>query len=357
MYNKEMKTIRVLIIDDSAFSRQTIKRMIEKVPDIEVVGIATDGQDGMAKILRLKPNLVTLDIEMPKMDGFTLLRWIMEKNPMPVIMVSSYGDSPTVFKALELGAIDFVVKPTKRASKELEEIEDDLLKKISGLTSLRMEKLKKGLSLLGRKGVVNDFQPIGDEKIEIVAIGASTGGPNAIQTVLTRLPGDLPVAMVISQHMPRGFTRQFADRIDKISPLKVKESERGESLEKGKVLICPGGHHMIVERLGKNTFVNIKEPSTNDKYIPSVDIMMKSTAEVYGPRTLGVVLTGMGSDGKAGMMEIKNSGGFTIAESEESAIVFGMPKEVIASGAADKVSSLEDIHEEILKRLKKGNYA
>lgn len=353
--DKELRPIKVLIIDDSAFTRQTIKGILEKVPNIKIVGVAVDGHDGMTKILRLEPDVVTLDLMMPKMDGFTLLRWIMEEKPLPVIIVSSYGDRSTVFKALELGAVDFVVKPTDKASKELKEIENDILRKVLGVTSLNIEKLKKSVSHLRAAKAISNFHSFEDNKeIELVAMGASTGGPTAIQTILTRLPGNFPRGMVISQHMPRGFTKQFADRMDKISALRIKEAEQGEPIEKGKVLICPGGHHLVLKKSKKDVFVTIRDSFPTDKYIPSIDMMMKSAAEIYEAKTMGIVLTGMGNDGKAGMLEIKKQGGFTIAESEESSVVFGMPQEVILSGAVDKALPLEEIPNEIMRRIKKG---
>ncbi len=353
MQENKLKRVKVLIIDDSAFSRQTIKGIIGKVPNIEIVGVAVDGHDGMSKILKFKPDVITLDLEMPGMDGFTLLRWIMEERPLPVIIVSSYGDNSTVFKALELGAVDFVVKPTKKASNELKEIERDLLRKFTDITLLRIDKLKKTISLLGRDESVSSFHTFEKDGAEIVAVGASTGGPAAIQVILTRLPGDFPCAMVISQHMPRGFTKQFASRINKISKLEVKEAEHGEPIERGKVLVCPGGYHITMEKSGGKILASLKNSSTSDRYIPSIDIMMKSVAEIYGSKTMGIVLTGMGSDGKTGMLEIKKRGGFTIAESEESSVVFGMPQEVIMSGGANMIIPLEEIPVEILKKTKK----
>ncbi|MBI4710044.1 MAG: chemotaxis response regulator protein-glutamate methylesterase [Nitrospirae bacterium] len=354
MHGKGPKPIRVLIIDDSAFNRQTIKRMLEKSSAIEVAGVAVDGYDGMKKVMKLKPDVITLDLEMPRVDGFTLLRWLMEENPLPVIIVSSHGEKSTVFKALELGAVDFIVKPTKSASKELESIESDLLRKVLSITSLNMDKLRKNISWIGYKDAVmpESHGRFEDEDIEIVTIGASTGGPAALQVVLSMLPGNFPSPILISQHMPYGFTRQFASRINKVSALTVKEAEHGEAVETGKALICPGGHHMILNRTRGETVVTIKNSTEDDIYIPSIDMMMMSAAETFGAKTIGIVLTGMGSDGKAGMKEIKRRGGFTIAESEESAVIFGMPNEVISIGAADMIAPLQQIPAEILKRFK-----
>lgn len=348
----KLRPVKVLIVDDSAFSRQTIKRILEKTPKAEVIGVATDGRDGMEKIIRLNPDVITLDLEMPEMDGFALLRWLMKERPLPVIVVSSYGDKPTVFKALELGAVDFVVKPSKKASLELKDIENDLLNKIFEISSLDIKKVKKNISLLENKKVIEDDASLKDSKIDVVAIGSSTGGPTAIQSIITRLPANFSGGIVISQHMPPGFTKQFANRIDSISLLNVKEAENGEPVERGKVLICPGGNHMVFEKSKNDVFVVIKNSSSNDRYIPSVDIMMKSVACIYGARTMGIILTGMGNDGKQGMQEIRKREGFTIAESEESSVVFGMPREVILSCGVNKVLSLGEIPAEILRKIK-----
>jgi two-component system chemotaxis response regulator CheB len=355
MKQNSSEHIEVLIIDDSAFSRHTIKNILEKVPGIKVIGIAIDGYDGMTKIMNLNPDVVTLDLEMPKMDGFSLLRWIMKERPLPVIIVSAYGDNPTVFKALELGAVDFVEKPARRASKDLKNIENDLLNKIIGIKSLSIEKHQKTISRLSYPDV-GDYLGSDVSKIkkafDMVAVGASTGGPAALQTILGNLPKDFPSGVIISQHMPRGFTRQFAERMNRMSPVEVKEAEQGEPVKDGKALICPGGFHMTLQRSRKEVIVKIQEPSQKDRYIPSIDIMMKSAAEIYRERILGVVLTGMGYDGKEGMLEITENGGYTIAESEESSVVFGMPQAVISSGAAKKILSLERISGEILRKMK-----
>lgn len=349
-----MSEIKVLVVDDSAYSRQTIRKMLETDPNIRVIGIASNGIDAMFKTLKLKPDLITLDIEMPEMDGFTFLRWLMKERPTPVIMVSSYSDNRTVFKALELGAVDFIAKPAKKASIELHGIKKDLLSKVKGIKSLRMDRLSKNLELLRKEETlkVSSIRPQ-DHNIEVIAVGASTGGPAAIQIILTRLPSDFSAGVVISQHMPRGFTASFAERLDKISGPRVKEAEEGDEVKKGNVLICPGGSHMSFRRRGQKIFTTIKESTQMDKYIPSVDTMMSSVSEHFGSRAMGVILTGMGSDGKVGMLEIKNRGGYTIAESEESAVVFGMPSEVINTGAADRILPISEIPAEIIRMTRR----
>jgi two-component system chemotaxis response regulator CheB len=341
--------IRVLIVDDSAYSRQTIRKMLETDPDIEVAGISSDGIDAMTKTIKLRPDLITLDLEMPRMDGFSFLRWLMKKRPTPVIIVSSYSDSKTVFKALELGAVDFVAKPSKMPSKEFHNMEKDLLGKVKGTKKLRMDKLSKNLELLEGEIAQLSSMARSGHGIEVVAIGSSTGGPAALKIILTGLPSNFPAGIVVSQHMPKGFTDSFAERLDSISNVRVKEAKEGDEVERGRVLICPGGFHMLFRRKGRRTVTAIKEPKSTDKYIPSVDMMMSSAAEVFGPRTMGIVLTGMGSDGIEGMLKIKKAGGYTIAESEDSATVFGMPSEVIKAGAAEKVLPLSEIPAEIIR--------
>jgi two-component system chemotaxis response regulator CheB len=344
--------IKVLVVDDSAYSRQTIKKMLESDPGVTVIGIAVDGIDAIAKTLRLKPDLITLDFEMPEMDGFSFLRWLMSQKPTPVIMVSSYSDSKTVFKALELGAVDFIAKPSKRASVELKDIEKDLIAKVKGTKGLNMNVLSKNLRLLEERGQQVPDIELDKSPIEIVCIGASTGGPQALQIVLTKLPSDFPAGIVVSQHMPRGFTKPLADRLDKLSQIKIKEASDGDEVEEGAVLVCPGGSHMTLKRRSSRVRVSLKEASFDDKYIPSIDIMMTSASEHYGRKTMGVVLTGMGNDGRRGMLEIKTKGGYTITESEETSVVFGMPSEVIKAGAANKVLPISEISGEMIKIVK-----
>jgi len=346
--------IKVLIVDDSAYSRQTIKKMLETEPGVEVIGIASDGIEAMAKTLRLKPDLITLDFEMPAMDGFSFLRWLMKENPIPVIMVSSYSDTKTVFKALELGAVDFIAKPTKKASIELQSIEKDLILKVKGIKNLRMDKLSRNLSMLSAEVEAPVKAEAAVGAIEVVAIGSSTGGPAALQIILTRLPHNFSASVIVSQHMPRGFTGPLAERLDQLSEMKIREAEDGDIVERGRVLICPGGYHMMLKKKGRDCYVQLKEAVQEDKYVPSVDVMMASAAEYYGNKALGVILTGMGNDGKKGMLEIKSKGGYTIAESEETAVVFGMPAEAISAGAAEKVLPLPQIPVELISIVNRG---
>jgi two-component system chemotaxis response regulator CheB len=344
-----MPKVRVLIVDDSAYSRQAIRKALEKDPHIEVAGISTDGIDAMAKTIMFKPDLITLDLEMPGMDGFTFLRWLMKKRPTPVIIVSSYSDSKTVFKALDLGAADFIAKPQKIAQLDFEKMQVDLLHKVRGIKDLRMDRLSRNIALLEEEKQEEKSFAMSDQGVEAIAIGSSTGGPNALKIIMTRLPSDFQASIVISQHMPKGFTASFAERLNGLSQIQVEEAKDGDIVEGGKVLICPGGHHMLFRRKGKRVFTTIKESKHSDKYIPSIDTMMSSASEVFGSRMMGIVLTGMGNDGVSGMLEIKKRGGYTIAESEDSAVVFGMPSGVINAGAAGRVLPISEIPDEMIK--------
>jgi len=344
-----------MVVDDSAFNRSAITTMLESERDIEVVGFATDGVDAIAKTLRLAPDVITLDLEMPNMDGYTFLRWVMKERPTPVLVISSRSDSRSVFRALELGAVEFVAKPEARISKRIESIRDELLTKVRGMLNLEMRKVQSAISLLARDRPAPVARPADEPvrrkgPVEVVAIAASTGGPPAIQAILTALPADLGASIVISQHMPAGFTRSFAERMNKMSSIIVSEASAGERLRPGMALIAPGNHHLLVKR-GRDGLVTALEPTTpDDKYTPSADRMMISVAEACGPAALGVVLTGMGNDGAAGTFAIKRGQGQCLAEAEESAVIFGMPQEAIRTGAVDKVVPLTRMADEIIRR-------
>jgi len=354
-----VKRLKVLVIDDSAFNRRTISRILEGLAEVEVAGYAVDGEEGIRRVLELKPDLVTLDIEMPRMDGFTFLRIIMANRPTPVIVVSSLGGDERVFKALELGAVDFIVKPTAGASDELNKIREDLHEKVRGIFNLN-------LSTVARRGTFHPeessalvevrpkplFTPRRrtGKSVAVVAIGASTGGPPALQSIFRAFPGDLPFSLVISQHMPAGFTRAFADRLCRSSAVEVAEACDGDRVLPGRALIAPGGRNMVFQRGEDGVTVRIVDPEPGENYIPSVDRMFKSCAEVYGARTLGIVLTGMGNDGSAGVRAIKRAGGQVLSEAEESAVIFGMPRAAIATGLVDAVVPLDRMPDEIMMR-------
>jgi two-component system chemotaxis response regulator CheB len=340
---------RVLIVDDSAFSRQTIKKMLEQADDVDVVGVAADGIDAMAKTLRYDPDVITLDFNMPEMDGLSFLRWVMKEHPTPVVMVSSHGDN--ALKALDLGAVDFITKPTKRASMELKNIKKDLLAKVSCIKELNLDKISKSVDRFETCKPSDKPAPTVKTDFSVVAIGASTGGPPALQTLLGEMPRDFPCGIIISQHMPRGFTRSLAERLNRHTLLNVKEAEQGDMVEPGRVLVCPGGMHMKFRKKDGCCAVSLVEGKESDKYVPSVDTMMLSASKHANHLVLGVVLTGMGNDGMKGMVEIRKKGGYTIAESEETAVVFGMPGEAIKAGAVKAVVPMNLIPKQIVKAV------
>jgi two-component system chemotaxis response regulator CheB len=352
-----VKTIRVVVIDDSAYNRRTITKMLEDLENVQVVGYAADGEEGIRKIIDLKPDLITLDLEMPRMDGFTLLRIIMNSCPLPVIIISSKSRDERVFKALELGAVDFIAKPTSRISDELLKIRDDLHCKVKSACNLNMDKILGRESLLaaataGVKAKSARALPATGSKapVQMVAIGSSTGGPPALQSILSSFQEQSPFAVAVSQHMPAGFTKAFAERLNRLSAFDVREAKDGDLVKPGRALIAPGACNMIFQQNNGDVFVRIVPPGAEDRYVPSVDAMFCSLAPIYGPRMLAVVLTGMGNDGSKGVRAVKGAKGEVLAESEESAVVFGMPREAIATGMVDKVAPIDRMAREIVMR-------
>jgi len=349
-----LNKIRVLVIDDSAFSRRTIVKLLEEIPGVEVVGYAVNGEEGLRKAMDIRPDLITMDLEMPGMDGFTLLRIIMTACPVPVIVVSSHNEDERVFKALELGAVDFVAKPRRALSDQLLEIRDELQQKVGTLLNLNLQGLRRRtkhvpqVENLPVKKVVK-LPRNGTRKYEVVAIGASTGGPPALQKILSQLPGDLPFSLLISQHMPAGFTKTFAERLNRMLPFEVIEATDGVVVRPNQVIVAPGGMNMITVQMKDQIVVRLKAPSKDDKYIPSVNAMLNSVARVYGSRSLAVILTGMGNDGSQGVRKIKEAGGAVLAEAEESSVVYGMPREAIATGVVDKIVHLDQMASKILE--------
>ncbi len=339
-------TIRALVVDDSAYLRRLISSTLSAIPGVHVVGTAFNGTDAIPMTLRLKPDLITLDLEMPQMNGYTFLRWLMQEQPTSTIIVSSEGGEENVLKALELGAVDFIVKPTRRITPELNVIRDVLIEKIRILRNLRIDNVKRRLvwqppEIPAPACPVSPTQK--GSSIDLVAIGASTGGPPALQTILSQLPEDFPATVTVVQHMPPKFTRYFSQRLNDSCRLPVKEAEEGDILLPGRVLVAPGGANMVLRQASAGIVVALAPPSPEDKYTPSVNAMMQSAAELFGKRVLGVLLTGMGDDGRIGMGAIKAANGRAIAESEETAIVFGMPGEAVRAGAVDQVVPLDKI--------------
>jgi len=348
--------VRVLVIDDSAYSRRTIIRLLEAIPGIEVTGYACNGEEGLRKFFNLRPDLVTLDLEMPRLDGFAFLRIVMQNRPTPIIVVSARTDGDNVFKALEFGAVDFIAKPTGKVSPDLANIRDDLVTKVLETARTDMDKVLLRTTvpdkIFDRETPTRNIpsRKASPDNINQVVIGASTGGPPALQAILSAIECPLPIGIAVSQHMPPLFTKAFADRLNRFCALEVKEAEPDDSMAPGRVLIAPGGKNLSFRRCGGEVRAVIREPETNQLYIPSVDILFQSAGEVFGADLLGVVLTGMGNDGARGAVSIKAGGGKVLAESEDSSVVFGMPKEAIATGCVDTVLPLSLLPHEILRR-------
>ena len=351
-----MSTIRVVVVDDSAFSRRTITKMLEGIKDIEVVGFATNGEEGIQKVVALKPDLVTLDLEMPKMDGFTLLRILTTRFSVPVIVISALSGADKVFKALELGALDFIAKPSSAASTDLLLIKEDLQQKVLQIVKHKPKDIRRLCQQMPvEERISTPFQPADypakeskQTLIDLVAIGSSTGGPPALQSIFSSFEHKYPFAVLVSQHMPAGFTRAFAERLNRSSPFDIKEAEDGDLVLPGRILIAPGGKNMITEVCGGQVTARIVPPTSVDRYVPSVDVMLESCAGIYRKRMIAVVLTGMGNDGSKGVRSVHEQGGYVIAESEETAVVYGMPREAVATGLVNRVVPLHRVVPEIL---------
>ena len=336
--------IRVLVVDDSALMRKLIPAVLARDSSIEVVGTAMDGAFALKKIEELHPDVVTLDLEMPRMDGMETLRLIMRRAPMPVILFSTHSKEGgyATLKALALGAIDFVQKPQDAAAGHLDSIADQLI-----------EKIKVAKRAAGRKlpaAVVSDDPPKNKKRKlaalppnRIVAIGISTGGPNALQYVLSQIPADFPASILIVQHMPEGFTEMFAKRLDECCALEVQEARSGDLLLAGRVLICPGNRHVMVRRMPRGDMAVLSDGPPVNGHRPSADVLFHSVAQQFGLTAVGLLMTGMGEDGAEGLGALKAAGGVTVAQSEDTCVVSGMPRAAITKGYADKVIPLEGI--------------
>jgi two-component system, chemotaxis family, protein-glutamate methylesterase/glutaminase len=334
--------IRVLVVDDSALMRKLIPAILARDPSIEVVGTAMDGAFALKKIEELRPDVVTLDLEMPRMDGMETLRLIMRRAPLPVILFSTHSKEGaySTLKALALGAVDFIAKPTDAAGGHLETIADLLIEKIKVAKRASGRKLPPAQVPIDppdqKKGVRNSLPPN-----RIIAIGISTGGPNALQFVLSQIPGDFPAGILVVQHMPEGFTEMFARRLDECCALDVQEAKSGDLLVAGRVLICPGNRHLMARRMPRGDMAVLSDGPPVNGHRPSVDVLFHSVAQEFGPTAVGVLMTGMGEDGAEGLGAIKASGGMTIAQSEDTCVVSGMPRAAILKGHANKVVPLD----------------
>ena len=341
----EPRRVRLLVVDDSAYNRRNIADIFASEVDVEVVGKAADGEEALKLANTLHPDVITLDLEMPRMDGFTFLRILMARQPTPVIVVSSYSQRENVFKALELGALDFVAKPDRQIMPDAAEVKAEILQKV------RMVKTMRPTSRVLKASKPVALQPTPSPKAQqqapskIVGIASSTGGPTALLEIFGKLPEKLPAAILVAQHMPDKFTRTFAERLDKKGNFRVTEAQDGDMVWAQTAFVCPGRQCMeIAPSLTSGEFrLRTGMPGANDRYVPSADRMLKSLATHLGSKAVAVVLTGMGDDGLEGAKAVREAGGLVVAESHETAVVFGMPGAVVKAGIANHVLPLPAI--------------
>lgn len=345
----ENRPVRVLIIDDSIVIRQLLKDILARDGEIEVVGTAVDPLDAYDKIVQLKPNVLTLDVEMPRMDGITFLEKLMRTHPMPVVMVSTLTrqGSEVTLKALELGAVDFIAKPTESVFTGMSALSHEIVAKVKTDARARVRTRTEPVTPVATPPpAVRRGQSI----VHLIAIGASTGGPEAIREVLQGLPAEVP-PIVIVQHMPPVFTRSFAERLDRLCAVRVKEAENGDVLDPGHAYIAPGDYHLQVTRKGLHYRAKVVQTEPVNRHRPSVDVLFDSVVQASGSSAIGVLLTGMGADGAHGLKKMRDVGAYTIAQDEETCVVFGMPREAIHLGGAEFVLPLPQIAYRVLELL------
>ncbi len=356
-----MAKIKVLVVDDSAFMRKMISDIINSSPELEVIAKARNGTDAISKTKEMQPDVITMDIEMPEMDGLTALKYIMQENPVPVIMLSSLTSqgAEQTLRALQLGAVDFITKPSGQISLDIEQVSDDIIKKVKAVAGTKrklMNLYSSTETLIPRKSTPVKIVKHDGILNKLVLIGTSTGGPKALYQVIPGLPASIDAAVLVVQHMPAGFTRSLADRLDSLSEVRVKEAEHGEKVLPGCVYIAPGDYHMRINVQGKDRaqklYIQLDKSAPRGGLRPAVDVLLESAAEKSWPQILCVIMTGMGCDGAAGIKKLKERGASIIAEDPSTCIVYGMPKAAVETGMVDRIVPLPDISEEILKMLK-----
>jgi two-component system, chemotaxis family, protein-glutamate methylesterase/glutaminase len=338
--------LRVLVVDDSAYNRRNIADILASSVDIELVGKAGDGEEALRLATNLKPDVITLDLEMPKMDGFTFLRILMSRQPTPVIVVSSYSQKENVFKALELGAVDFVAKPDRQVSPDAVELREQILSKLEMIRNLRPAAGRIARAAVGRQSLTNEVPAVQTTMPprHVIVIGSSTGGPTALLDIFAKMPSRSTTAILVAQHMPDKFTRTFAERLDRKGACRVTEAQDMDRISAGSGAICPGRQCMEIEQVPPSELrLRVGIPGPGDRYVPSADRLFRSAARALGPRAIGVILTGMGDDGVEGARAIRQSGGMVIAESQETAVVYGMPGAAVRAGVASQSMPLGQI--------------
>lgn len=345
--------IKVLVVDDSALVRSLLAEIIHDTPDMTLVGAAPDAYVARDMVNQFTPDVITLDIEMPRMDGLAFLEKLMGARPTPVVMISTLTEegADATLRALELGALDFIPKPKLGVTSGIREYAELIVEKIRAAAGVKVKPLvKKNRPELGSEQKLSASASLQSTE-KIIAIGASTGGTEAIKDLLVQLPAAVP-GIVMTQHMPPGFTRTFAERLNKTTRLHVVEAKGGERILPGHAFLAPGGHHLVVVRSGADYRVKLSDAEPVHRHRPAVDIMMESVAQIGGKNVVGVLLTGMGKDGARGMLAIRNRGGYTLAQDEASCVVYGMPKEAVALGGVDQIVALDKMGQVLLEKIK-----
>jgi two-component system chemotaxis response regulator CheB len=341
-----MRPLKVLVVDDSAVNRRTLADLLSQMPGVTVVGVAQDGDEALRYAASFSPDLITLDLEMPRMDGFTFLRLLMASRPTPVLVVSSHSAKENVFRALELGAIDFIAKPETFLTTQTQSVREQLDRMVAMVRQLAPASNQPRRSAPPRPDTKPDlFEAAAKARkpktpTRLIVIAASTGGPTALLDLFAQLPERSDACIVVAQHMPERFTRAFAERLDRMSAFRVREAADGESLYAEQAVVCPGGKCVEVDYLNGRVLLHVVDPDPRDRYTPSADRLFRSAARALGSKVVGIVLTGMGEDGAQGVVEIKNGSGTVWVESEETAIVYGMPRCAKQTGSVDEVLPL-----------------
>lgn len=365
---------RVLVVDDSAFMRKLIPAILSRDPEIEVIGTAMDGVFALEKVGRLRPDVVTLDLDMPRMGGLETLRHLVERYPIPVLVLSTFSQKGAhlTLEALDLGAVDFLAKPRGAGPEGLEAVSEELIRKVKMAARVSPRRLAgappiadRGLriaesgpeprgSLVPHSAtpILQSGAPAAAE--DVVAIGISTGGPQALSYLVPQLPRDYPAAILVVQHMPQGFTRMFASRLAQLSRVEVREARDGDLVLPGRVLVAPGNQHLAVARKRLGVVAAVSEGASVNRHRPSVDVLFRSVAAVYGERAIGLLMTGMGDDGAEGLAAIKAAGGTTLVQSEESCVVAGMPRAALERKCVDRVVPLEDLAQALIELYARG---
>ncbi|HUQ88591.1 MAG TPA: chemotaxis-specific protein-glutamate methyltransferase CheB [Vicinamibacterales bacterium] len=341
--------VRVLVVDDSAYVRKMMTQMLTRSPFVDVIGTARDGKEALEMTALLKPDVITCDLNMPEMDGVAFVRQQMAARPVPIVIISVANPSgEEVLAALEAGAVDFLQKPTALATDRLLDVADELVSKVKAAAGAQLWRVPPATLRIADKV---SAEGVSARHTDILLIGISTGGPQALKSLIPQLPADFPIPVAMVLHMPVGYTELYAKKLDELSNLRVKEPYEGEVIEAGTAYLAPAGRHLSFRRAGGSVIAHLDVRPLDTPHRPAVDVLFQSAAEVYGARVMGVVMTGMGADGREGSAWIKARGGQVITEAEQSCVVYGMPRSVVEAGLSDVTASLEDMFRVILERL------